>query len=96
MADEPTKSEGETADTEAARRPLSQLADKMGTFAWDTDAWQDFLAAIDHILEFHPDGLAMNISVAPAIWDYWSVVAARQSGDYNSAGARTQQKAPDR
>jgi hypothetical protein len=79
-------------DAEAGQRPLAKLADKMGVFPRDTDAWQDFLAAIDHILEFHPDGLAMNISVTPAIWDYWSLVSAHACGDYDSAGVRTKQK----
>lgn len=81
------------AASDAGQRPLSKLADRMGAFPRDTDAWQDFLAAVDHILEFHPDGLAMNISVAPALWDYWNRVAARECADYSSAGARTKQKA---
>lgn len=68
----------------------------MSVFARDTDAWQDFAAAIEHILEFHPDGLARNVSVAPAIWDYWSVVAAHQSDDYTSAGAHASRKPPGR
>ena len=78
------------------KRPLSKLVDEMNAFGRDTDAWQDFAAAIEHIMEFHADGLAMNISVAPAIYDYWIVVATGGSSDYTSGGARTPQHKPTR
>lgn len=77
------------------KRPLSKLVEKMSAFGRDTDAWQDFAAAIEHIMEFHPDGLALGISVAPAIYDYWIVVAAGASADYTAGGSRTPHKSTD-
>ncbi len=95
MPEGPEHSDREaTAHAGGCRRSLSTLVDKMGAYGRDTDAWQDFAAAIEHILEFHADGLALNISVAPAIYDYWIVVAASESPDYTATGARTQHKPP--
>jgi hypothetical protein len=69
-------------------RPLSKLASALQTFPMGSDAWNDFLDACREILRFDDAGQPLDVGVTRNVWDYWSKVAAGQSGDYDAAGAR--------
>jgi hypothetical protein len=69
-------------------RPLSKLAAALQTFPMGSDAWNDFLDASKDILRFDDAGQPLDVGVPRNLWDYWSKVAAGQSGDYDAAGAR--------